>query len=179
MTKTDSVFLKQFSQIIAGLVAFTLILIVGAYIAHQRFYSDPERGIGADRAAVALERADAQIKPIGALYAGEQGRIAMLAAEEAERKRLASMVAYGGTLDGSVIYQKLCVTCHAGGTGGAPLMTKAAWAARVSKGEETLIKHAIEGFKGEAGVMPARGGNGSLNDEQVTVAVQWMLANLN
>jgi cytochrome c5 len=172
MTKTDSVFLKHFSQILAGL------LIIGAYIAHNRFYNDQARGIGADRAAVAMERANALIKPVGALYAGEAGRIAMIAAEEAELKRLASMVAYGGTTDGAVIYDKLCVTCHKGGTGGAPLMTKAAWASRISKGEETLIAHAINGFKGDAGQMPARGGNPSLNDEQVTAAVQWMLANL-
>jgi cytochrome c5 len=47
--------------------------------------------------------------------------------------------------------------------------------ARASKGKDTLYKHAIEGFTGSAGVMPAKGGNAALTDEQVKAAVDWML----
>jgi cytochrome c5 len=35
-----------------------------------------------------------------------------------------------------------------------------------------------EGYQGEAGLMPARGGNPSLTDEQVASTVHWMLDNL-
>ena len=40
------------------------------------------------------------------------------------------------------------------------------------------MKHATVGYQGENGVMPARGGNLSLSDEQVRASVQWMLDNL-
>ena len=50
--------------------------------------------------------------------------------------------------------------------------------ARVSKGADTLHKHAIEGFHGDAGVMPPKGGNPALTDDQVKATVDWMLANI-
>jgi cytochrome c5 len=43
---------------------------------------------------------------------------------------------------------------------------------------DTLLKHAIEGFTGNAGIMPPKGGNPSLTDEQVQATVQWMVDNL-
>ncbi|MGH8031869.1 MAG: c-type cytochrome, partial [Luteimonas sp.] len=64
------------------------------------------------------------------------------------------------------------------GAGGAPMMTAAGFGARASKGQDTLVKHAMEGFTGTAGVMPAKGGNPALTDEQVKATVDWMLANL-
>ena len=90
----------------------------------------------------------------------------------------AAQVAYDGTLDGSVIYGKLCQACHGTGAGGAPMLTKAAWTDRVGQGTETLIKHAIDGYTGAAGLMPARGGNPSLSDDQVKASVEWMLGQL-
>ena len=57
-------------------------------------------------------------------------------------------------------------------------MEAAAWTARSAQGEDTLIKHAIEGYQGAAGLMPARGGNPALTDAQVAASVKWMLANL-
>jgi cytochrome c5 len=178
MTKTDAVFLKRFSQIIAGLVAFTLVLIIYSIYVHNDFYSDEKRGIGQERAEVMMQRADASIRPVAGVYAGETGLAAKAAAEKAAAEAAAKLVAYDGTLDGAVIYGKLCGSCHNNGAGGAPLLTKAAWAPRVSQGEETLVKHAIEGYKGAAGIMPARGGNPSLNDEQVRASVQWMVSQL-
>ena len=41
-----------------------------------------------------------------------------------------------------------------------------------------LHRHAIEGFTGSTGMMPARGGNPALTDEQVIASVDWMLENL-
>jgi cytochrome c5 len=178
MTKTDAVFLKRFSLIIAGLMAFTLGLILYSMYVHHSFYSDAKRGIGLERAEVLMQRADVSIRPIGGVFAGETGLAAKAAAEKAAADAAAKLVAYEGTLDGSVIYGKLCGSCHNNGAGGAPLMTKAVWAPRVAQGEETLIKHAIEGYKGAAGIMPARGGNPSLNDAQVASTVQWMVSQL-
>jgi cytochrome c5 len=49
--------------------------------------------------------------------------------------------------------------------------------ARIAQGNDTLHKHAVEGT-GAAGVMPAKGGNPALTDEQVIATVDWMLGNL-
>ena len=50
--------------------------------------------------------------------------------------------------------------------------------ARAAKGAATLHKNAIEGFQGGAGVMPPKGGNPALTDDQVKATVDWMLANI-
>jgi cytochrome c5 len=178
MTKTDAVFLKQFSQIIGGLVAFTFVLILYALYVHHKFYTDPDRGLGAEREEAMLLASNARIAPVAAVYSGETGRAAQLAAEKAAAEAAAKLVAYDGTLDGSVIYAKLCASCHNNGAGGAPMLTNAAWAPRVAAGEATMIKHAIEGYKGSAGIMPPRGGNPSLNDAQVEASVKWMITQL-
>ena len=68
--------------------------------------------------------------------------------------------------------------CHTGGVGGAPTLDHGHWDARIAQGTDTLYTHAIEGFTGAAGVMPARGGNPALTDEQMKATVDWMLANL-
>jgi cytochrome c5 len=77
-----------------------------------------------------------------------------------------------------VIYANLCGACHTSGAGGAPKLEAAAWTARIAQGAETMHKHAIEGFQGGAGIMPAKGGNPALTDEQVIATVDWMVANL-
>ena len=90
----------------------------------------------------------------------------------------ASQVAYGGTLDGGEIYSNLCAGCHTAGVAGAPMLTQADWASRIAQGNDVLYTHAIEGFTGSTGFMPARGGNPALSDEQVIASVDWMLENL-
>ena len=47
----------------------------------------------------------------------------------------------------------------AAGIAGAPKVgDKAAWGPRIAQGKETLYNHAIQGFTGKTGVMPAKGG---------------------
>ena len=171
MRNYDLEFLKRFSMVIGFLMLVTLGLIIFAAQLHKRIPRDPD--------PTAVVRLEARIAPIGGVYAGEAGRVAQAAAEAAAAAAAAANVAYGGTTDGAVIYERLCGACHANGTGGAPTMTQAAWSARIAQGNDTLYSHAIEGFTGAAGVMPARGGNASLTDEQVIATVDWMLANLN
>ena len=89
----------------------------------------------------------------------------------------ASQVAYGGTTDGATIFGNLCKTCHETGAGGAPKISdKAAWAPRVAQGLDTLVKHATEGFTGKSGVMPPKGGNPALTDEQIKATVTWIVS---
>lgn len=73
---------------------------------------------------------------------------------------------------GEAVYQLACVACHGSGAAGAPkLGDAAAWAPRIAQGYDTVVKHAIEGFKG---TMPAKGGNPDLDNIEVARAVVHM-----
>ena len=76
---------------------------------------------------------------------------------------------------GTSVYGKTCALCHGAGVAGAPKPgDKADWGPRIAQGKETLYKHAIEGYTGSKGMMPARGGGTSLTDDEVKAAVDFM-----
>lgn len=76
---------------------------------------------------------------------------------------------------GKSVYGKVCAMCHAVGAAGAPKPgDKTEWAPRIAQGNDTLYKHAIEGFTGTKGMMPARGANAALTDDEVKAAVDYM-----
>jgi cytochrome c5 len=78
--------------------------------------------------------------------------------------------------DGKAVFEKTCKMCHVPGIAGAPkLGDKAEWAIRNKKGMDTLVKNAIDGFKGAKGMMPPKGGNPKLTDGDVKAAVKYML----
>ena len=78
---------------------------------------------------------------------------------------------------GEGVYKSACVACHGAGIAGAPKTgDKAAWSARVAQGKVALYDHAIRGYQGKAGVMPAKGGNTALADAEVKSAVDYMVA---
>lgn len=82
----------------------------------------------------------------------------------------------GGAVDGAKVYNGLCAGCHAVGAAGSPKAgDKGAWGPRIAKGKDTLYNHAINGFQGSNGVMPARGGNPKLTDEEVKAAVDHLV----
>lgn len=76
---------------------------------------------------------------------------------------------------GAEVFQQVCTACHGQGIGGAPRAgDAAAWGARIAKGKGTLYQHAIEGFKGETGIMPPKGGRTDIPDELIRAAVDQM-----
>lgn len=78
---------------------------------------------------------------------------------------------------GRVVWTGTCIQCHSIGLGGAPLIgNRELWGPRIEKGVETLISHAQNGFYGDVGEMPARGGNEELSDAQVEAAVRFMVS---
>ena len=78
---------------------------------------------------------------------------------------------------GKGVYSKTCAMCHAAGVAGAPKPgDEADWAPRVAQGQAVLYQHAIEGFTGAKGMMPARGGNNALTDDEVKAAVDYMVS---
>jgi len=61
-----------------------------------------------------------------------------------------------------------CAMCHAGGLMGAPKIGDVTlWAPRIAQGKDMLINNAIKGIR----MMPAKGGNSRLTDEEVAAAV--------
>jgi len=77
---------------------------------------------------------------------------------------------------GAEVFQQACVACHGQGIAGAPRAgDAAAWNRRIAQGKSTLYRHAIQGFKGDAGVMPPKGGRIDVSDDLIRAAVDQMI----
>lgn len=77
---------------------------------------------------------------------------------------------------GKSVFGKTCYMCHAANVAGAPKPgDKADWGPRIAQGMDVLYKHALEGFTGAKGQMPARGGNNVLSDDEVKAGVNYMV----
>lgn len=77
---------------------------------------------------------------------------------------------------GKTVYNASCAACHGAGIAGAPKFgDKAAWAERIKQGNNVLYDHAIKGFQGKTGMMPAKGGS-TASDADVKAAVDYMIA---
>jgi cytochrome c5 len=79
-------------------------------------------------------------------------------------------------IDGQKIYNASCAACHTAAIAGAPKFAdKAVWAPRIKQGAPVLYEHAIKGFAGKAGMMPAKGGSAA-SDDEVKAAVDYMVS---
>ena len=73
---------------------------------------------------------------------------------------------------GEEVYNTVCFACHKEGVADAPkLGDKAAWEPRIATGMDALYEATIKG----KGVMPAKGGNPALSDDEVKAAVDYMV----
>ncbi len=157
---TDRDFFKTFSGLIAALVALTVIIFILAQMVTSKLGNGKEIGLQSD-AAIA-----ARIKPVGEVSVAGGVMNTLIPAANA-----------AGADVGKSTYESTCVACHGAGVAGAPKFgDKAAWAKHVAKGMPTLEQHALHGFQGSAGFMPAKGGNSSLSDADVKSAVQYMVS---
>jgi cytochrome c5 len=155
---TDRAFLKTFSGLLAALVALTVIIFVVAQMVS---------GTGKAKTKVAQADGDivARIKPVGELVVASAATVAN------------GVIPTAKAADGKGTYDKACMACHAAGVAGAPkLGDKAAWGPRIAQGADTLHTHALKGFTGKKGMMPAKGGNASLSDADVKAAVDYMVS---
>ncbi|MEI6651701.1 MAG: c-type cytochrome [Chlorobiaceae bacterium] len=81
---------------------------------------------------------------------------------------------------GKTLYESNCAACHDSGSSGAPkLGNKEAWSGRMAEGKDVMIKKAITGIDGKIGMMPPRGGNTSLTDEDVKTVILYMTSKIN
>ncbi len=80
-------------------------------------------------------------------------------------------------ISGEKIYKSTCFACHDMGVAGAPKTgDKALWESRIAAGKEAMYVSAINGKQSSVGVMPAKGGNLSLSDDETKAAVDYMMS---
>lgn len=99
-----------------------------------------------------------RLQPIGSVY---------LAGAES-----AAAAVPTGPRSGEQVYQASCFACHGTGALGAP-KTADDWAARLAKGSEVLLDHAINGFN----AMPPRGTCMDCSDDEIAAAIEFMTKN--
>lgn len=151
----DDSFAAMFKAVMIFLVViFVAILLLAKYLT-SGFYETTTAGGSTEDKAVA-ER----IAPIAQVQlAGDK-----------------PAAAAGAAMSGKDVFSAACFACHGTGAAGAPKIgDKAAWGPRIAKGADTLHQHALNGFQGNSGVMPAKGGRADLSDDAVMAAVDYMV----
>jgi cytochrome c5 len=163
----DQKFFDMYSLVIGVLAAGALAIFVLAMKISDLTQGAYTRDGDEYQAAVA-ER----IRPFGEVYMpGEEQAASGPTVEAAEEPAPVE-----AALSGPQVYNTACLACHGAGIGGAPVLGDAdAWSARIAQGIDVLTDHAINGYTGSAGYMPAKGGRVDLSDEEVAAAVQYMV----
>ena len=83
-------------------------------------------------------------------------------------------VAASGGRSGEDVYNGACMACHSAGVAGAPKVgDQVAWAARIGKGMDALYDSGINGVAGSG--MIAKGGCGDCSDDEIRLAVDYMV----
>ena len=168
----------------------------GFYVDNRPDVSNPRCMVDcADPDSMMMQSSLAGVTPIGHFVEGadapassHSGQHDLEASKEAERKasitgeevvtpvaqEAAAMSAEATA--GEATYKAACGVCHTSGLAGAPKVGDAeAWSDRFQQGTDLLIIHALEGYAGSDGYMPAKGGRADLSDEAVTNAVLFMV----
>ena len=77
--------------------------------------------------------------------------------------------------DGKRIYEQSCISCHGMGAAGAPRVGDvAAWAPRIGKGLDAMVKSSVNGLPPG---MPAKGLCAGCSEADLRVAVIYMVEN--
>ena len=157
--KEDNAFYRSFSGVLAGFVVLTIALV---FLAR---YLQPESDVDFNPSQGIL--AEQRIAPLGSVRSGEAGAAALAEAQSAAVEPVVE-----AAVNGSEVYGGLCKTCHDAGVAGAPIPGSDLMAAReAERGLDGLVQNVINGLN----VMPPKGGNPSLTNEQIQAAVEFML----
>jgi cytochrome c5 len=174
MAKHDRHFINVFSAVLGVLIAIALVLI-----GISRLVDSGPKGARDTEDPLMQASAHERIRPFGQVAIAGQDNAALAIQQTAVAVASVPAPATGAAqpTDGKSVYESACVACHGAGIAGAPRIgDKAAWEPRIAQGIATLDKHALEGFTGATGVMPAKGGRIDLSDEAVRAAVEYLVA---
>lgn len=172
----DRSFFDTFMMVLAFLVLFTVAMFVLANMISKQTIG--ERHLSTPAAQQQLAE---RLEPEGQLCVeGAEAECEVQVATAAESAPAEDEAqSTGGEMTGEQVYSQSCSACHAQGVAGAPQTgDQAAWESRMAKGRETLLDHAINGYQGDAGFMPAKGGNPGLSDDEVAAALDYMVDEL-
>lgn len=170
MSKQDSQFFNVFSVVIGMLVAVAIVLMILArYIgANEQL----ENVVKDERYVAGVEE---RVAPLVRVAVAGQDNSA-LAIKDAAPGGATAAAAPAMPKNGAEVYATVCQVCHAAGVAGAPKAgDKAAWAPRIAQGTAMLYKHALEGYTGKAGMMPAKGARADLSDDLVKAGVDHLV----
>ena len=162
MSKQDSHFFNNFSLILGILMAVTLGLFafarhIGAEHQGKQVKEDPRY----------VSSVEERLQPVARVAVAGQDNSALKIEANA-----AAVPAAAIPKDGTEAFETACKACHGAGIAGAPKVgDKAAWGPRIAQGKETLYNHALHGFSGKTGVMPAKGGRADWPDDLIKQAV--------
>ena len=171
MSKQDSHFINVFSMVIGLLVTIAILIFifaryVGGRMQERQILSDTEY----------IHRVEQHVTPFQREAIAGQNTAGLVIAPAAG----AGMGSSGGLgvhTTGKALFEQTCSACHGPGVAGAPKAgDKAAWARHLAKGLATLYDHALHGFHGSTGIMPAKGGRPGLPDAVVKRAVNYMVS---
>ena len=169
MSKQDTHFFNTFSLVI-GL----LMLIAICIFAFARSVGDHTQVLQVMDETSYGRNVQARLAPPAQEAVAGQDNSAM--AIKVEGPAAAGSAAPGMPKNGTELFTQTCSACHGQGIAGAPKAgDKAAWASRIAEGKATLYQHAINGFQGKAGMMPAKGGRMDASDDLVKQAVDHMV----
>ncbi len=167
MSKHDSHFFNNFSLVLGMLFAVTIGLF-----AFSRFVGANNQGKQVTDDPRYIASVEQRLNPVARVaVAGQDNTALAIETPPGAAGATASLPA-----DGSAAYETACAACHGAGIAGAPRVgDKAAWAPRIAQGKATLYKHAIEGYTGKTGFMPAKGGQATWPDELIQQAVDHII----
>ena len=170
VSKQDTHFFNVFSMVIGLLIAIAIVIFALARVVASQT-QDKQVLAEADY----LRNVDQRVAPFAQEAIAGQDNTALAIRPE----RGAAQAATGAAAmpkSGTELFQQTCSACHGAGIAGAPKAgDKAAWGPRIAKGKDTLYQHALQGFTGTAGMMPAKGGRTDAPDALVKEAVDHML----
>ncbi|HEY2590962.1 MAG TPA: c-type cytochrome [Steroidobacteraceae bacterium] len=169
MSKQDTHFFNVFSLVIGLLVGvaiflFALSRIVAGQTQDKEVYGEPDY----------LTSVTERIQPFSREAIAGQDNAALAIAPTKPAGQAGSALPV--PKNGQQAFQDVCSACHAMGIAGAPKAgDAAAWGPRIAEGKPTLYEHALHGFTGKKGTMPAKGGRIDIPDAVIKEAVDYMV----
>jgi cytochrome c5 len=168
VSKQDTHFFNVFSLLIGLLVGVAILLFAfSRFVAGQtqdkEVYGEPDY----------LSGVTGRVEPFAREAVAGQDNAALAIAPT---KPAQAGSALPVPKSGQEAFQDVCSACHGMGIAGAPKAgDAAAWGPRIAQGKPTLYDHALHGFTGKKGTMPAKGGRIDIPDAVIKQAVDYMV----